>query len=72
MNEADKQATCRNTAAQMKEVPLFIRQRHVRACHHADPEYGAMLAQALGINLDKAPGPRIPPNRRGTNAMHAT
>ncbi len=54
MNEADKQATCRNTAAQMKEVPLFIRQRHVRACHHADPEYGAMLAQALGINLDKA------------------
>ncbi|ROT16358.1 catalase [Paramuribaculum intestinale] len=54
MNEADKQATCRNTAAQMKEVPLFIRQRHVRACHNADPEYGAMLAQALGINLDEA------------------
>ena len=27
MNEADKQATCRNTAAQMKEVPLFLSAR---------------------------------------------
>ncbi len=38
----------------MAGVPLFIMQRHVRACHNADPGYGAMLAEALGINLDEA------------------
>jgi len=54
MTDADKKATCDNTAAQMKDVPLFIRQRHVRACHNADKEYGAMLAAALGINLEEA------------------
>ncbi|MDE6164411.1 MAG: catalase, partial [Muribaculaceae bacterium] len=54
MSDDDKLATCRNTAAQMKEVPLFIRQRHVRACHNADREYGTMLAQALDIDLEEA------------------
>ena len=54
MSDDDKKATCDNTAAQMDGVPLFIKQRHVRACHNADPEYGCMLAEALGISLDEA------------------
>ena len=54
MSAEDKAATCSNTATQMADVPLFIKQRHVRACHLADPEYGKMLADALGISLDEA------------------
>ena len=54
MSSHDKLATCQNTAAQMKEVPLFIKQRHVRACHNADPAYGQTLATALGIDLMEA------------------
>ena len=54
MSAEDKQATCRNTATQMEGIPLFIKQRHVRACHNADPEYGRMLSEALGIDLSEA------------------
>ncbi|MDE5989449.1 MAG: catalase, partial [Duncaniella sp.] len=54
MSREDKEATCSNTAAQMEGVPLFIKQRHVRACHNADPEYGQMLADALAIDLAEA------------------
>lgn len=54
MTAEDKKATCDNTAAQMEGVPLFIKQRHVRACHNADAEYGRMLAEALGIGLAEA------------------
>lgn len=54
MSDEDKKATCMNTAAQMNGVPLFIKQRHVRACNLADPEYGKLLADALGISLDEA------------------
>jgi catalase len=38
----------------MEGVPLFIKQRHVRACHNADPSYGSKLADALGISLEEA------------------
>ena len=38
----------------MEGIPLFIKQRHVRACHNADPEYGRMLSEALGIDLSEA------------------
>ena len=51
MSAEDKRAACSNTATQMEGVPLFIKQRHVRACHNADEEYGKMLAEALGIDL---------------------
>ncbi len=46
--------TCENTARAMEGVPLFIKQRHVRACYNADPGYGSMLSDALGINLKEA------------------
>lgn len=54
MSEEDKTATCSNTARQMKDVPLFIKQRHVRACYKAAPEYGLMLAVALDISLSES------------------
>ncbi len=54
MSSDDKLATCRNTATQMEGIPLFIKQRHVRACHNADPEYGRMLAETLNIDLAEA------------------
>ena len=54
MSQEDQKATCDNTAAQMEGVPLFIKQRHVRACHNADAGYGKMLAEALGIDLAEA------------------
>ncbi len=54
MSADDKKATCDNTASQMQGVPLFIKQRHVRACHNADKEYGRMLADALDIDLAEA------------------
>lgn len=54
MSDDDKKTTCDNTAAQIENVPLFIKQRHVRACHNADPEYGRMLADSLGISLEEA------------------
>lgn len=54
MSDDDKKATCDNTATQMEGVPLFIKQRHVRACYNADSEYGEMLAKALGIDLTEA------------------
>ena len=38
----------------MEGIPLFIKQRHVRACHNADPEYGRMLAETLNIDLAEA------------------
>lgn len=53
-SDEDKTATCENTARAMEGVPLFIKQRHVRACHNADPEYGERLSQALGIDLQEA------------------
>ena len=54
MPPEEKTLTCENTARAMDGVPLFIKQRHVRACHNADPEYGSKLAEALGISLEEA------------------
>lgn len=54
MSADDQRQTCENTARSMEGVPLFIKQRHVRACHNADPEYGSQLAEALGIDLKEA------------------
>ena len=44
----------REYSPRLEGVPLFIKQRHVRACHNADPGYGALLAQTLGIDLEEA------------------
>ena len=54
MTPEDQQATCENTARAMGDAALFIKQRHVRNCHRADPAYGRGVARALGISLEKA------------------
>lgn len=36
------------------DAPEFIKFRHIRNCHAADPAYGAGVARALGIDLQKA------------------
>ena len=43
---------CENTARNMGDSTLQIKHRHIRNCYAADPEYGAGVAKALGIDLD--------------------
>ncbi|HLR14039.1 MAG TPA: catalase [Burkholderiaceae bacterium] len=43
-----------NTARAMGDAPEFIKFRHIRNCNAADPAYGAGIAKALGLDLDKA------------------
>ena len=54
MSKEDRWATCENTARAMGDAELFIKQRHVRNCHRADPSYGEGVAKALGISLSEA------------------
>lgn len=54
MSAKDQRATCENTARAMGDAELFIKQRHVRNCHRADPSYGDGVAKALGISLSEA------------------
>lgn len=43
-----------NTARAMGDSELFVKQRHVRNCHYADPAYGKGVAMALEIDYDEA------------------
>ena len=43
-----------NTARAIGDAPEFIKLRHIRNCYAADPKYGAGIAKALKIDLDKA------------------
>jgi catalase len=54
MSEEDKVATCENTARAMGDAEVFIKQRHIRNCHRADPSYGEGVAKALGLSLAEA------------------
>lgn len=54
MSGEQQQALFGNTARAMGDAELFIKQRHVRNCHAADPAYGAGVAAALGIDLSAA------------------
>ena len=54
MSEEDKVATCENTARAMGDAELFIKQRHIRNCHRADPTYGERVAKALRLSLSEA------------------
>jgi len=54
MNDGQKEALFGNTGRAMGDAPEFIKFRHIRNCHAADPAYGAGVAKALGINLEKA------------------
>ncbi len=54
MSPEQQQVLFKNTAANMGDSELFIKQRHVRNCYKADPDYGKGVADALGICLDEA------------------
>ncbi len=54
MSAPQQQVLFDNTARAMGDAELFIKQRHVRHCHMADPAYGAGVAKALGISLKEA------------------
>jgi catalase len=43
-----------NTARAMGDARLEVKQRHVANCAKADPAYGAGVAAALGLALDRA------------------
>nr|AIA99557.1 catalase [uncultured bacterium contig00003(2014)] len=54
MTTPQQQVLFDNTARAMGDAELFIKQRHVRNCHMADPAYGKGVAKALGIPLEEA------------------
>ena len=54
MSQEDRVATCENTARAMGDAEIFIKQRHIRNCHRADPAYGEGVAKALGLSLAEA------------------
>ena len=54
MSPQQQQVLFENTARNLGDSELFIKQRHVRNCHKADPAYGEGVAKALGISLDDA------------------
>ena len=54
MSAEDQRATCENTARAMGDTEIFIKQRHIRNCHRADPTYGEGVAKALGLSLSEA------------------
>ncbi|MDH5858195.1 catalase [Lampropedia aestuarii] len=54
MNDSQKEALFGNTGRAMDDAPEFIKFRHIRNCHAADPAYGAGVAKALGLDLAKA------------------
>ncbi len=54
MTQDQQAALFGNTARAMGDAPEFIKFRHIRNCHAADPNYGAGVAQALGLDLNQA------------------
>ncbi len=53
MTPEQQQVLFENTARAMGDAPEFIKIRHIGNCLKADPAYGAGVAKALGISLDK-------------------
>lgn len=55
MSPAQQQALFDNTARSLGDAPEQIKLRHIGNCCKADPAYGAGVAKALGISIDKLP-----------------
>jgi catalase len=53
MSPAQQQALFGNTARSIGDAPREIQLRHIRHCQKADPEYGAGIAAALGIDVSE-------------------
>lgn len=54
MSPAQQQVLFENTARAMGDALDFIKYRHIRNCHAADPQYGSGVAKALGMDLATA------------------
>ncbi|WP_415032977.1 catalase [Azonexus sp.] len=54
MSPQQKEALFGNTARGMGDAPEFVKFRHIRNCHAADPAYGAGVAAAMNLDLQKA------------------
>lgn len=54
MSAEQQQVLFDNTARAMGDAPEFVKFRHIRNCHAADPAYGAGVAKALEIDLQQA------------------
>lgn len=52
MDESQQQVLFENTARNMGDAEDFIKERHIKNCYQADPEYGKGVAKALGIEMD--------------------
>ena len=54
MSAEQQQVLFENTGRGMGDAAEFVKYRHIRNCHAADPAYGAGVAKALGLDLAKA------------------
>ena len=52
MSAEQKEILFKNTAASIGGASLMIQKRHIANCLKADPDYGAGIADKLGISLD--------------------
>jgi len=53
MSVEQKERLFANTARSMEGVPEFIKQKHIKHCFMADPEYGKGIATALNMECDQ-------------------
>ena len=51
MTKEQQQILFNNTARQIGGAENFIKERHIKNCYKADPEYGEGIAKALDIHL---------------------
>lgn len=54
MSQDQKNVLFENTARAMGDAAEFVKFRHIRNCNACDPDYGAGVAAALGIDLATA------------------
>jgi catalase len=55
MTPAQQQVLFENTARSIGDAPREIQTRHIGNCRKADPAYGKVVADALGIALSDVP-----------------
>ncbi|NLV96417.1 MAG: catalase [Desulfovibrionales bacterium] len=55
MSKEQQEALFKNTAQDISAAPEEVKIRHIGNCLKADPDYGAGVAKAMGIDLSKVP-----------------
>ncbi|MDD7762072.1 MAG: catalase [Firmicutes bacterium] len=53
MSEEQQLVLAENTARNLGDSSTQIKHRHIRNCYRADEKYGNMIAEALGIDINK-------------------